>query len=81
MAVKTLTRRKKIKSTRGLSYGRQLLELIEDQRSLTRRLAKLIEQWEDDDDHHRIEAAEKKNGGKPGISWEEAKKRLGLKFD
>jgi hypothetical protein len=80
MAVKTLTRRKKIKPISGLAYGRQLRELIEDQRALAKRLVKLIEQLEDEEDHRAIEKAERENAGKPGIPWEEAKKRLGLKF-
>jgi hypothetical protein len=78
MAVKILTRRKKIKPVNGSTYGRQLRELIEDQRALTKRLAKLIEHLEDEEDHRRIEEAERENAGKPGIPWEEAKKRLGL---
>ena len=81
MAVKILTRRKKIKPISGLIYGRQLRGLIEDQRALTKRLAKLIEHLEDEEDHRLIEEAERKNAGKPGIPWEEAKKRFGLKFD
>ena len=81
MAVKTLTRRKKVKPVSSLTYGRQLQNLIEDQRALAKRLVKLIEHLEDEEDHRAIVKAEKENAGKPGIPWEEAKKRLGLKFD
>jgi len=78
MAVKSLARRKKIKSVSGLAYGRQLRDLIEDQCALAKRLVKLIEHLEDEEDHRTIVEAEKENAGKPGIPWAEAKKRLGL---
>jgi len=81
MAVKTLTQRKKVKPLSNLTYGRQLRNLIEDQRALAKRLIKLIEHLEDEEDHRAMVEAERKNAGKPGIPWEEAKKRLGLKFD
>jgi hypothetical protein len=78
MAVKTLTHRKKIKSVSGLAYGRQLRDLIEDQRVLAKRLVKLIEHLEDEEDHRAIVEAEKENAGKPSIPWAVARKRLGL---
>ncbi len=82
MAAKTISPRKRSsKGTRTQSYGRQLLSLLDDQRALTKRLADLLERLEDEEDHRIIEAAKKANGNKPLIPWEEAKKRLGLKFD
>jgi hypothetical protein len=78
MAVKTLTQRKIRKHTKALTYGQKLRALIKDQRALATRLAKLIE---DEEDHLAIERAKKRDAEKPSVSWEEAKKRLGLKFD
>jgi hypothetical protein len=54
---------------------------MDKQFALMKRLPKLLEEMEDEEDHRAIVEAEKKNAGKPGIPWEEAKKRLGLKFD
>ena len=81
MAAKTLTKRKTSKVTSGLSYGRQLRALIQDQRALADRMVKLLERLEDEEDHLIIEEAKKRNGNRPLIPWDEAKKRLGLKFD
>jgi hypothetical protein len=81
MAVKTLTQRKTRKPASALSHGQKLRALIEEQQVLANRLAKLIEDMEDEEDHRAIERAKKRDAGKPGIPWEEAKKRLGLKFD
>jgi hypothetical protein len=39
---------------------------------------KLVEHLEDEEDHRAIERAKKRDAGKPGIAWAEAKKRLGL---
>jgi DNA anti-recombination protein RmuC len=78
MAVKMLTQRKARKQARALSYGQKLRALIEEQRVLANRLAKLIEDMEDEEDHRAIELAKKRDAGKPGIPWAEAKKRLGL---
>ena len=81
MAAKTLTKRKSGKSTNELAYGRQLRALIEDQRVLANRMVKLLERLEDEEDHRIIVEAKKRNGNRPLIPWEEAKKKLGLKFD
>jgi len=78
MAVKTLTHRKSRKQASALSYGQKLNALLEEQRNLTIRLATLIEDMEDEEDHRAIERAKKRDAGKPGIPWAEAKKRLGL---
>jgi len=79
MAVKTLTKRKINKKSRGgLAYGRQLRALIEDQRILANRIVELIERIEDEEDHRAIQEAKKRNGNRPLIPWAEAKKRLGL---
>jgi hypothetical protein len=64
-----------------MSYGLKLQVLLEEQRTLTNRLARLIEDMEDEEDHRAIERAKKRDAGKPGIPWEEARKRLGLRFD
>jgi hypothetical protein len=61
-----------------LSYSQKLRALIEEQRGLADRLANLIEDMEDEEDHRAIERAKKRDAGKPGIPWAEAKKRLGL---
>jgi len=78
MAVKMLTQRKTRKQAGALSYGQKLRALIEKQQALTNRLAKLIEDMEDEEDHRAIERAKKRDAGKPGIPWAEAKKRLGI---
>jgi hypothetical protein len=78
MAVKMLPQPKARKQASALSYGRKLYALLEDQRRLAGRLAKLIEDMEDEEDHRAIERAKKRDAGKPGIPWAEAKKRLGL---
>ena len=63
---------------RNLAYGRELRQLIEDHRAVAERLVELLEYLEDEEDHRAIEEAKKRNGNKPLIPWEEAKKRLGL---
>ncbi len=78
MAIKTLTQRKTRKQTRALSYGWRLQALIDEQRGLIDRMSKLMEDMEDEEDHRAIERAKKRDAGKPGIPWAEAKKRLGL---
>jgi hypothetical protein len=78
MAVKMLTQRKTRKQAGTLSYGQKLHALLEEQRRLANRLANLIEDMEDEEDHRAIERAKKRDAGKPGIPWAEAKKRLGL---
>ncbi len=78
MTVKMLTQPKARKQAGALSYGQKLHALLEDQRRLANRLAKLIEDMEDEEDHRAIERAKKRDAGKPGIPWAEAKKRLGL---
>ncbi len=47
---------------------------------LHKELADLMEELEDEEDARLLDAAIKRNGNKPLIPWEEAKKRLGLKF-
>jgi hypothetical protein len=47
---------------------------------LHKELADLIEELEDEHDARLLEAAIKRNGNKPLIPWDEAKKRLGLNF-
>jgi hypothetical protein len=76
MAVKTAARRK----ISHLSGRRKLQALIKERQALSRRLLKLQEVIEDHEDHLAIERAKKRDAGKPGIPWEEAKKILGLKF-
>ena len=78
MAVKMLTQQKTRKQAGALSYGWRLQALIEEQKGLIVRLAKLMEDMEDEEDHRAIERAKKRDAGKPGIPWAEAKKRLGL---
>jgi hypothetical protein len=78
MAVKMLAQRKTRKESYALSYGQKLRALLEEQRGLSNRLTKLIEDMEDEEDHRAIELAKKRDAGKPGIPWAEAKKRLGL---
>ena len=85
MAAKTLVRQKKMKgaptpspSRHAPSFNRELRGLIEGHRLLTDRLAKFLEVLEDEEDHRLIQEAKKRNGNKPLISWEDAKKRLGL---
>ncbi len=78
MAVKALTQRKPRKQAGALSYGWRLQALIEEQKGLIDRLTKLMEDMEDEEDHRAIERAKKRDAGKPGIPWAEAKKRLGL---
>lgn len=80
MPAKTSLRKKSPSAVRLTRYGRQLRKLMKDHQTLTMRLAKLAEYIEDEEDHRRIVEAEKRNAGKPGIPWEEAKKILGLKF-
>lgn len=63
------------------SHQNKLRKLIEKQKALAKEFLDLMEELEDAEDHRRLEAAIKRNKGKPGIPWEEAKKRLGLKFD
>ena len=65
---------------RKVAYSRELHRLIKDHRAIAERLAELLEYLEDEEDHRAIEEAKKRNGNKPLIPWEEAKKRLGLKF-
>jgi uncharacterized membrane protein len=76
MAAKTSTRSKMLK----LSGHRKLRALIKERQTLSKRLIKLQETIEDHEDHLAIERAKKRDAGKPGIPWEEAKKILGLKF-
>ncbi len=58
----------------------KLRAMVKERRKLSRRLMKLQEAIEDEEDHLAIERAKKRDAGKPGIPWEEAKKALGLKF-
>jgi hypothetical protein len=78
MAVNMPTQRKTRKQAGAWFYGQKLRALIEEQRVLANRLAKLIEDMEDEEDHRAIQRAKKRDAGKPGIPWAEAKKRLGL---
>ena len=78
MTVKMLTPRKARKRAGDASYGQKLRMLLEDQRKLADRLAKLVEDFEDEEDHLAIERAKKQDAGKPSIPWAEVKKRLGL---
>ncbi|MCE0523273.1 MAG: hypothetical protein LV480_10220 [Methylacidiphilales bacterium] len=43
-----------------------------------RKHRRFLEKLENDEDHRAIERAKKRDAGKPGIPWAEAKKRLGL---
>lgn len=65
-------RRTTVKTLRGL---------IERQQELAKNLLDLMEDIEDYEDGRILEEAIKQNKGRPLIPWEEAKKRLGLKFD
>jgi hypothetical protein len=76
MAAKSATPRKPAR----LSDRQKLRALLRERQVLSRRLTKLQEAIEDHEDHLAIEEAKKRDAGKPGIPWEEAKKRLGLKF-
>jgi hypothetical protein len=81
MATKTLLRRTKNVGRRPKeSVVSRLRKLIEKQQALTKEFLDLMEELEDAEDHRRLEAAIRRNKGRPGIPWEEAKKRLGLKF-
>jgi hypothetical protein len=73
-----LVQRKPRKQASASSYGQKLRALLQEQRGLANRLSKLIEDMEDEEDHRAIERAKKRDAGKPGIPWAEAKKRLGL---
>jgi hypothetical protein len=77
MAVKAPKARSRSKK-RILPYGRQLRELITEQRALTKKLSSLLEEIEDAADHALILEAKRQNGGKPAIPWSLAKKRLGI---
>jgi hypothetical protein len=78
MPAKLRPQQQKSKHLSDLAFAYRLEKLNADQLALMRRLEKLIEDMEDADDHRAIALAKKKNKGKPGISWAEAKKRLGL---
>ncbi len=55
--------------------------LIERQKELAKGLLELMEDIEDYEDGRLLDEAIRENAGKPGVPWQEAKKRLGLKFD
>jgi hypothetical protein len=81
MATKTLLRRTKNVGRRPKESGAsRLRKLIDKQQTLAKELLELMEELEDAEDNRRLEAAIKRNKNKPLIPWEEAKKRLGLKF-
>ena len=81
MATKTLLRRtKKVDRRPKESGASRLRKLIDKQQTLAKELLELMEDLEDAEDNRRLEAAIKRNKNKPLIPWEEAKKRLGLKF-
>jgi hypothetical protein len=63
---------------RVVSNVDRLHALIEKQRALTKELMDLMEDLEDAEDSRLLDEAIKRNAGKPGIPWAEAKKRLGL---
>jgi len=81
MATKTVRPPAKSKQCRVMSPHEKLRKLIEKQQALAKDFLELMEELEDAEDHRRLEAAIKRNAGTPGIPWEEAKKKLGLKFD
>jgi len=82
MATKTLSRRPKAANKPKPDSGaHKLRKLIKKHKALARELADLLEYLEDAEDGRLLEEAIKRNGNKPLIPWEEAKKRLGLKFD
>jgi hypothetical protein len=80
MATKTVSPPAKANRRRMKSPQNRLCKLIEKQQALAKELLDLMEELEDAEDNRLLEAAIKENNGKPGIPWEEAKKRLGLKF-
>jgi hypothetical protein len=75
MTAKTLAKFRR-SSSKNIAFGRQLRQLLEEQRGLTEKLVALLEELEDRQDHLRIVAAKKQNGDRPAVSWKAAKKRL-----
>jgi hypothetical protein len=81
MATKTLSPSAQTSNRRRTESGAsKLRKLIAKQQALTKQLRDLMEELEDAEDGRRLEAAIKENQGRPLIPWEEAKKKLGLKF-
>jgi hypothetical protein len=81
MPTKTASQTAKPNRRKAESPQHKLFKLIEKQQVLSKQLLELMEELEDAEDARLLDAAIKENAGKPGIPWEEAKKKLGLKFD
>ena len=62
------------------SHQNKLRKLIKKHQALAKELLDLMEELEDAEDNRRLEAAIRRNKNRALIPWEEAKKRLGLKF-
>jgi len=78
MATKTPSKTPKRSRSGNVSPAVRLLRLIDKQQALSRQLLELMEEMEDAEDSRLLDEAIKRDDGKPGIPWEEAKKRLGL---
>ena len=78
MAIKTLSKTAKRSRSRNVSPAVKLLRLIDKQQALSRQLLEIMEELEDAEDSRLLDEAIKRDDGKPGIPWTEAKKRLGL---
>jgi len=78
MAIKTPSKTTKRSRSRNVSPAVKLLRLIDKQQALARQLLEIMEELEDAEDCRLLDEAIKRDDGKPGIPWAEAKKRLGL---
>jgi len=78
MATKTPTKTAKRSRSRNVSPTVKLLRLIDKQQALSRQLLEIMEELEEAEDSRLLDEAIKRDDGKPGIPWAEAKKRLGL---
>ena len=78
MAIKTPSKTTKRARSRNVSPAAKLLRLIDKQQALSRQLLEIMEELEDAEDSRLLDEAIKRDDGKPGIPWAEAKKRLGL---
>jgi hypothetical protein len=79
MPAKKLSRRKRnVLHNRPKSILQRLRKLIDKYQAFTIEVQDFLEQIEDEEDHRAIERAKKRDAGKPGVPWAEAKKRLGL---
>ena len=78
MAIKTPSKTAKRSRSQNISPTVKLLRLIDKQQALSRQLLHLMEELEDAADSRLLDEAIKRDDGKPGIPWAEAKKRLGL---